>query len=271
MTIVAIGTAAQSSKIDFGPYVEHTMETLFKMPELVDPARFELRASITDTFAFIASAAGTDIFQDHFERTFKFAFEGLKIGAPRLREAAFCFFSIMAEVLKDKMAFTLPDIMPHLIKTLAQDELGVDTEIVKENGDYNAANLIEKLGNIDYHANFIEHSKLLEASSDSEDDESIDINVNSALLLEKVVAAEAVGELCKHIGEAFFPYLAETTSILVEMADSYFQGGQKAALGALWKFVMTLGKIQVTEDWQPGLPVVCGLFPSVLTLENTPS
>src|SRR5436190_2038239 len=225
MTIAAIGTAAYSSKLDFRPFVEKTIEILFEMPELEDDARFELRAHVTDTIAFIAAAGGTDAFQDHFEKSFKFAFEGLKKGTPCLREAAFRFFAVMSEVLKRKMAFTLPDIMAHLIKTLAQDELGIDTEIVKGNGDYNAAGLVEKLGDIDYHTKFIEHSKLLDASSDSEDDdESIDINVNSALLIEKVVAAETVGELCKHIGEAFFPYLAETTSILVEMSDSYFEG-----------------------------------------------
>jgi hypothetical protein len=43
---------------------------------------------------------------------------------------------------------------------------------------------------------------------------------------------------------------------LLELANTFYDGARKSALSALWHFVVTLGGLQITEDWQPGLPLV---------------
>jgi hypothetical protein len=84
--------------------------------------------------------------------------------------------------------------------------------------------------------------------------------------LEKEIAADALREIFVNVKGAFLPYLATATTQLVELADTFYDGARKSALSALWTFVVTLGELQVTEAWVPGLPVVFHPSWSVLTI-----
>jgi hypothetical protein len=175
------------------------------------------------------------------ENSFQLAFEGIKIDSSRLRESAFCFFAVMASVLKEELTHVLPQIMPAIVETLNQEDIDFGDKVSEDE----ARALLN--GNGD--------TEILESDED-DDDESIGLNVNSALQLEKEIAADALGEIFVYVREGFLPYLATATEQLLELADTFYEGGRKSALSALWKFVLTLGEIQVTEPWQPGLPVV---------------
>ena len=94
------------------------------------------------------------------------------------------------------------------------------------------------------------------------------LKVNSAIAIEKEIAADALGEIFVNVREAFLPYLQTATEQLLELADTFYEGSRKSALSSLWKFVVTLGEIQITEPWQPGLPVVCESFVQWLSTEN---
>ena len=184
----------------------------------------------------IATAVGKEKFLPYMENSFHLALEGLKMDSSRLRESAFCFFAVIAQLLKDELSPVLPQIMPSIIETLNQEDLDVGDKITEAE-----ANALLN-GEID--------------SDDDDDDESVDIKVNSALQIEKEIAADALGEIFVNVKANFLPYLATATEQLVELADSFYEGARKSAFNALWKFVITLGELQVTEAWQPGIPVV---------------
>jgi len=143
----------------------------------------------------------------------------------------------MAQALKEELTPVLPQIMPGIIETLNQDDIDFGDKVTEDE-----AKALLDGNDID--------------TDDDDDDESIEMNVNSALQLEKEIAADSLGEIFVHVKAGFLPYLATATEQLVELTDTFYEGGRKAALSALWKFVVTLGELQVTEKWQPGLPAV---------------
>jgi hypothetical protein len=207
------------------------------MNEVIGNEHHILRGCVTDTLGTIANAVGKEKFMPYMDKTFHLAFEGMKIDSSRLRESAFIFFATMAQVLEDELTPVLPEIIPGIIHTLKQEDIDFGDKVTED-----------------------EAKALLEGNSidtdDDDDDESIEMNVNSALQLEKEIAADSLGEIFVNVKANFLPYLAAATEQLVELADTFYEGGRKAALSALWKFVVTLGELQITEKWQPGFPVV---------------
>jgi importin-4 len=206
--------------------------------EIVGVSCFELRGCVTDTLGTIAGAVGKEEFLPYMDRSFQLAFEGMNLETPLLRESAFCFFAVLAAVLKGELSPVLPQIVPAIIESLKQDDLDL--------GESMSEHRARELANADIDI----------LDTDDEDDESLELNINSAVQLEKEVAADALGEIFVNVKESFLPFLETATEQLVELVDTFYDGGRKAALSALWKFVITLGELQVTEPWQPGLPVV---------------
>jgi hypothetical protein len=215
------------------------MHTFFSLKEVVSDENLDLRGTVTDTLGTLASAVGKEKFLPYMDKSFHLAFEGLKVDSSRLRESAYCFFAVIAAVLKDELSPVLPQIMPEIIKTLNQEDVDFGEKVGEEE-----AKALLNGQDVDI------------IDTDEDDDESLEFNVNSGLQLEKEIAADALGEIFVNVKDAFLPYLATSTEQLVELTDTFYDGARKAALSALWKFVATLGEILTTETWQPGLPVV---------------
>jgi importin-4 len=182
---------------------------------------------------------GKEQFLPYMDKSFQLAIEGMKSDQSRLRESAFGFFAVVASVLEKELHPALPEIISTIFHTLEQDEFELDEKTA-----------VEEIGPL------LNGESDIVDTDDEDDDESLQFNVSSGLNLEKEVAAYALGEIFVKTEEHFLPYLKKATEELIEQADSYVEGSRKAALVALWKFVMTLAKLQVTEPWQPGLPVV---------------
>jgi importin-4 len=248
----AIGTAAHASKEEFYPYLDSSVQTFFSLKEVTGTEHVDLRGTITDTLGTLANAVGKQKFLPYMDKSFHLALEGLKMDSSRLRDSAFCFFAVMAQVLKDELTPVLPQIMPSIIETLNQEDVDFGDKITEEEA--------KALLNPDRDVDLIDTD---------DDDESIEVNVSSALQMEKEIAADALGEIFVNVKESFLPYLATATEQLIELTDTYYEGARKSALSALWKFVDTLGSILVTEEWQPGLPVVCSFLFELLTIENS--
>lgn len=86
--------------------------------------------------------------------------------------------------------------------------------------------------------------------------------VNSAVAIEKEVAADTVGELFAATKAAFAPYIHESIPVLIEMLDHYYEGIRKSAIGALFAFIKTTYDLSDPEPWVPGgVPV--STIPSV--------
>jgi importin-4 len=247
IVVSAIGAAAHSSKEAFFPYLDSTVKTLFSIQDLTSEENYDLRACVTDTLGTTASAVRKEKFLPYMDQSFQLALDGLKTESSRLRESAFCFFAGMADVLREGLNPVLDQIMPALFETLEQEDIDFGDKLTEED------------------AKALLNGDVTDDMSD-DDDESIELKVNSALQLEKEIAADALREIFVNVKGAFLPYLATATTQLVELADTFYDGARKSALSALWAFVVTLGELQVTEPWVPGLPVVFHCSWGVLTI-----
>jgi hypothetical protein len=83
--------------------------------------------------------------------------------------------------------------------------------------------------------------------------------VNSAVAIEKEVAADTIGELFAATKTAFMPYVQESVKVLIDLLDHYYEGIRKSAVGALFAFIKTLYDLSDPQDWIPGGVVVSSL------------
>ncbi|WVQ81301.1 hypothetical protein IAT38_003424 [Cryptococcus sp. DSM 104549] len=247
----AIGSAAHAAKEKFVPYFDQTIKRLVPFLELQDSDEAsDLRGVATDTIGTIADAVGAEVFRPYFQGLMKAAFEALTMDNSRLRESSFIFFGIMAQVFTTEFSQYLPQCVPALVASCQQSEV---SEELDEEGNSNPAALAEAF------ATAAGGSKST-AGLDDDDDEEFDLanmdnmfsNVNSAVAIEKEVAADTIGELFAATKEAFMPYVEETLKVLTELMDHYYEGIRKSAAGALFQYIKTMYELSKPAEWQPG-------------------
>lgn len=263
----AIGSAAHASKEGFLPYFAQTMERM--QPNLLlteEGDAMDLRGITTDTVGTFAEAVGKEHFRPYFESLMKLAYEGMTLESPRLRECSFIFFSVMARVFGEEFGQFLPHVVPHLLESFKQAEHdpvpGVNDGIINgmgvgqnEKGEYVIASGSG-------------------AQEDDGDEEFVDLeelndsflNVNSAVAVEKEVAADALGEIFSHTRSSFVPYLEQSIEELVTLLDHFYQGIRRSAVNALFTFINTLNEMSNPTEWQPGHNVTVPLDANVQKL-----
>ncbi|EPY53488.1 karyopherin Kap123 [Schizosaccharomyces cryophilus OY26] len=237
----AIGSAAFAAQEDFLPYFERTMASLSNCLHTSDDDEgYELRGTVMDTLGAIANAVGKQAFLPFTEQLIQLAYEGIQIDHSRLRECSFCFYAVLARVYKEEFAPFLPHIVPALFKSLDQDETDVLSEKV-------GAPTADEIG------------QLLESSeaNDEEDDEELEkaMGVNSAIAMEKEIAADALGEVCTYVGAPFAEYLEPTVEKLVASTTHFYEGVRKSSLTSLWRCATTFYKACNLPQWKAGLPL----------------
>ncbi|WWC73041.1 uncharacterized protein I206_107006 [Kwoniella pini CBS 10737] len=251
----AIGSAAHAAKEKFVPYFDQTIKRLVPFLHLqASDEESDLRGVATDTIGTIADAVGADVFRPYFEGLMKAAFEALTMDNSRLRESSFIFFGVMAQVFEGEFAQYLPQCVPALIASCQQDESADEFLNDGEGGSSNPSALAE--------AFTTGTSKDAGEDLDDEEDETdlaaleqMFSKVNSAVAIEKEVAADTIGELFSATKSAFMPYVEETVKVLVELLDHYYEGIRKSAVGALFAFVKTMYELSEPAEWQPGAHV----------------
>ena len=80
--------------------------------------------------------------------------------------------------------------------------------------------------------------------------------VNSAVAIEKEVAADTIGELFAATKQSFMPFVEETVQVLIDLLDHYYEGIRKSAVGALFSFIKTIYDISDPPEWVPGGVIV---------------
>lgn len=90
-----------------------------------------------------------------------------------------------------------------------------------------------------------------------DDLDGINLEVNSAVTIEKEVAVDTLGTLFVNTKTAFLPFVEETALVLVEVLDHYYEGIRKAAVNSIFEFVQTFYKLSNPPQWTPGFPPVC--------------
>lgn len=82
------------------------------------------------------------------------------------------------------------------------------------------------------------------------------MDVNSAIAVEKEIAADTIGTLFTATQSHFFPYVEPCTLELVQLLPHYYEGIRKSAMDSLLEIVRTFYDLSDHTEWQPGAMVV---------------
>jgi hypothetical protein len=97
------------------------------------------------------------------------------------------------------------------------------------------------------------------------DVEDVDVDklleVNSAVAVEKEIAADTIGTLFASTKNHFLPYVEKCVLALVELLNHYYEGIRKSATDSLLEFIRTFYDLSSPQEWVPGLQVVSSIYP----------
>ena len=265
----AIGSAAHASKANFIPYFQDTMNRMQHFLILTgEGEETELRGITMDTVGTFAEAVGKDLFRPYYEPLMKQAFQGIDLGSPRLRECSFLFFGVMASVFGEEFASSLPAVVPSLIASLKQSENGQESE-PRESHFHQSVNStnasIKYLVTVNDVAAFASGSSpanaiSVEDGTGSSEEVEIDLEkaleVNSAVAVEKEIAADTLGTLFAATHEHFLPFVEEGVLELISLLPHYYEGIRKSSTDSLLKIVRTFYDLSGQPEWQPGIGAV---------------
>ncbi|GAV99757.1 armadillo-type protein [Lentinula edodes] len=259
----AIGSAAHASKEKFIPYFEPTMQRLQHFLVLTgEGEEIELRGITMDAVGTFAEAVGKDHFRPYFPTMMTQAFEGIEMGSARLRECSFLFFGVMARVFGDEFAGYLPQVVPPLIASCTQDEGTEEVTTSDPNSAFNsglsASNAIPVSDEAD--VNGLPTEELEDVDLDKL------LDVNSAIAVEKEIAADTIGMLFNATQAHFLPYVEQCTLELVKLLAHYYEGIRKSALDSLLEIVRTFYDLSDHQEWEAGATVTVPLAPTVKDL-----
>ena len=258
----AIGSAAHASKIQFIPYFQETMHRMENFLLLTgEGEETELRGITMDTVGTFAEAVGKDLFRPYYEPLMKQAFQGVELGSARLRECSFLFFGVMASVFGEEFASSLPAVVPSLIASLKQQEHGGESQPREYHFHQSIVitnNSIHDLVTRSDAEAFSSGSSPANAISVEDGAEEVEIDlekaleVNSAVAVEKEIAADTLGTLFAATHEHFLPFVEQTVLELISLLPHYYEGIRKSATDSLLKIVRTFYDLSGQPEWQPG-------------------
>ncbi|KIM83108.1 hypothetical protein PILCRDRAFT_450443 [Piloderma croceum F 1598] len=262
----AIGSAAHASKAKFLPYFQPTMQRLQHFLILEgEGAEQELRGITMDAVGTFAEAVGVDVFRPYFPDMMKQAFQGMEMGSARLRECSFLFFGVMARVFGEEFAPYLPSVIPPLLLSCSQSEHG------EENLSFSNTEVTAAFASGSSPSNAITISDDTDLNGNpSIEIEDVDIDkmldVNSAIAVEKEIAADTIGTVFAATRNHFLPWVEQCTVELVQLLPHYYEGIRKSATDSLLEIVRTFYELSDHQEWLPGAKVQVPLNPTVKEL-----
>jgi hypothetical protein len=78
------------------------------------------------------------------------------------------------------------------------------------------------------------------------------LEVNSAIAVEKEIAADTIGTIFAATGVHFLEYVEQCTLELVGLLPHYYEGIRKSATDSLLEIIRTFYKLSNPEEWSPG-------------------
>ncbi|KAJ7180608.1 armadillo-type protein [Mycena filopes] len=246
-----LATAPISVKKGFMPYFQPTMEQLQHFLSLTSEGEeVELRGITVDAIGTFSEAVGKDVFRPYFPEMMKQAFQGLEVGSPRLRECSFLFFGVIAKVFEEEFAVYLPNVIPPLLASCSQTEQGEELSVMEASSAFGT-------GTSPQNAITIMDEKIDANGNDMLEVEDIDLekmmDANSAIAVEKEIAADTLGTLFAATQMHFLPYVEQCAMQLIEMLPHYYEGIRKSATDSLLEIVRTFYDLSDHPEWQAGL------------------
>jgi importin-4 len=97
-----------------------------------------------------------------------------------------------------------------------------------------------------------------EGSTSTEVDIDLDkaLEVNSAVAVEKEIAADTLGTLFAATHEHFLPFVEQTALELIALLSHYYEGIRKSATDSLLEIIRTFYDLSGQTEWLPGANVV---------------
>ena len=92
------------------------------------------------------------------------------------------------------------------------------------------------------------------------------LDVNSAICIEKEIAADTLGQLAAATREHFLPYIEQCVLELVSQLPHYYDGIRKSSTESLLEIVKTFYELSTPTEWVPGAGNVGYLNPRVKEL-----
>jgi hypothetical protein len=83
------------------------------------------------------------------------------------------------------------------------------------------------------------------------------MKVNSAIAIEKEIAADVIGGIFASTREHFLPFLEETAMVLQGLTSHYYEGIRKSAIQSIFIFIVTLNELSNPAPWVAGGANVC--------------
>lgn len=109
-------------------------------------------------------------------------------------------------------------------------------------------------------------AKMVEAEVMEELDAEKMLEVNSAIAVEKEIAADTIGTVFSGTKRHFLPYVEQAAIELVSLLQHYYEGIRKSSTDALLEIIRTFYRLSEPEDWQQGLQVKVPLHQNVKEL-----
>ncbi|KAG8982413.1 hypothetical protein FRB90_006820 [Tulasnella sp. 427] len=167
----------------------------------------------------------------------------------------------MAKVFGEDFSPYLEHVMPMLLESLKQTEGGGDDTIdnlVKQHPDAFSTGETTQEGD-----------EIIHISPEADQDTAAAITVNSAIAIEKEIAADTMGTLFEFTGNHFLPWLEPCTYSLIEQLQHYYEGIRKAALTSLFQFLRSFYQLSNSPLWEPGANLTVPLDPKIVHLVET--
>jgi hypothetical protein len=262
----AIGSASHASKANFLPYFDPTIKRLAPFLTLTgDGEEIELRGIAMDAIGTFAEAVGKDVFRPYFADMMLRAFEGLKMESARLHECSFLFFGVMARVFEEEFAPYLNDVVPPLIASCKQHEKGEDPlqsaffpSFIIVYSNFQLVSLSDAASAFSSGSSPVHALTAGDDTGDAIDVEDLDfdfdklMDVNSAIAVEKEIAADTIGTLFAATQAHFLAFVEQCTLELVALLPHYYEGIRKSATDSLLEIVRTFYDLSDHEEWVPG-------------------
>ncbi|KAI0033386.1 armadillo-type protein [Vararia minispora EC-137] len=249
VVVGAIGSAAHAAKSGFLPYFQPTMERVKHFLVLTgEGEEQDLRGIAMDAVGTFAEAVGKEVFRPYFPDLMQQAFKGIEMGSARLRECSFLFFGVMARVYGDEFAPWLPQVVPALIQSCKLEESGKEAT----GRSHDACSAFSTSG-----TSAADPITVIDGETTTEiEDVDIDklLDVNSAIAVEKEIAADTMGTLFAATGNHFLQFVEPCTLELVSLLPHYYEGIRKSATDSLLEIIRTFSDLTNPAEWHPGPP-----------------
>ncbi|CAG8717211.1 14443_t:CDS:2, partial [Dentiscutata heterogama] len=106
----------------------------------------------------------------------------------------------------------------------------------------------------------------LSCDLDIDDEEDTEITIGSAVVDEKEIAAEAIGEIFENTRSHFLPYVESTLQELIKLSNHHSETVRKVVVGSLFSFLATFYSMSNPTKWEPGLPVKVPIHENVYNM-----